>query len=34
MYYTSVLFGLGGKLIQILIEVGDGMTLNGAGLLA
>ena len=31
MYYTSVFLGLGGTLIEIFIEVGNGVSLDGAG---
>ena len=34
MYDDAVLLGIGSKQVEILVEVGDGMALDGAGLLA
>ena len=31
---TAVFLGLGGKLVQVFVKVGDGVALDGAGLLA
>ena len=30
---TTILFCLGGKLVEVFVEVGDGVALDGAGLL-
>ena len=34
MHDTTVFLGIGGKLIQILVEMGDRVALDGTGLLA